>query len=63
MQMWAEQRASPPAASLPELFADAGLVPALCAWLLPPALPLDPDAALPQGARSALMLLGAHSVT
>lgn len=57
--MWANQRAAPLAVSLPEVYAEAGLLPALAAWLLPPALPLDPEARLPQGTRAALMLLGA----
>jgi hypothetical protein len=58
VQIFAGQRAAPLAASLPDLYADTGLVPALARWLLPPRLPLDPAQPLPQGTRTALALLG-----
>ena len=60
--MFAGQQAAPLAASLPELYADTGLVTALARWLLPPRLPLDPAQPLPQGTRTALALMGGAPV-
>ncbi len=57
-QMWGDQRAAPPAASLPELYTDAGLLPALAACLLPPGLPLDASQPMRLSSSAALFLLG-----
>lgn len=60
--MWSNQRASPPAASLPELFADEGLVLALGNCLLPPAVPFAAAAPVRAASRAALFLLGESKV-
>ncbi len=61
VQVWGSQRAAPLAVSLPELFAEPGLLTALAACLLPPELLADTGVARQPASRAALLLLGALS--